>query len=147
MRKIFIGGSLESGERVMELARIIEAEGEEPVPWDKPGLFPLGGYTLEQLIKISRTVDGALFVFGEDDKVWYRNDMVYQPRDNVFIEFGIFAGQIGPERTVIAVSGNVKAATDLRGVITCNLDRPYQARIQLRQWLNGLALVRNEAGV
>ena len=147
MWKIFIGGSLESGDKVMELARIIEAEGGEPVPWDKPGLFPLGGYTLEQLIKISRVVDGALFVFGEDDKVWYRNDMVQQPRDNVLIEYGIFAGQLGPKRTVIAVSGNVKAATDLRGVITCNLNRPYHARTQLCQWLNGLSLARNEAGV
>jgi hypothetical protein len=51
-----------------------------------------------------------------------RDNLLYpdaqpQPRDNVLIEYGIFASSLGRERTIIWRSGNPKQASDLGGLV------------------------------
>ncbi|MGV3618421.1 MAG: TIR domain-containing protein [Fimbriimonas sp.] len=94
--KIFIASSRESIPLVREIEVWLAEQGHEPVPWDKPGLFMPSEQTFKILTELSRNVEAAVFIFGEDDRVWYRGDTVPQPRDNVLIEYGLFAGQLGP---------------------------------------------------
>src|SRR6266516_4329714 len=101
--RIFLGSSQEAVTRgtMGEIAVWIERFSHEPVPWNKPGLFLAGTYVFSRLLEISKEIDGALFVFAEDDRVWYRGDLTTQPRDNVLIEYGLFAGALGINRVVL----------------------------------------------
>src|SRR5205085_1813948 len=80
--RIFLGSS---GERLDDLTRIgewVAQAGHEPCPWNKPGLFPIGHFTFESLNEIKDKVDASIFIFSDDDKVWYRRDLTPIPRDN-----------------------------------------------------------------
>lgn len=95
--KVFLGssGSAESLDDLRKIAILIEEEGHTPVSWKKEGLFPLGNYMLDSLIEISKQVNAAVLIFNEDDPVWYRNEYVKQPRDNVSMEYTLFAATLG----------------------------------------------------
>lgn len=133
--KVFIGSSAESQKDLRTVARWIEEEGHEPVPWNKPGVFPLGTYVFESLRDIKRQVDAAILIFNEDDHVWYRRDAMKQPRDNVLTEYGLFAGELGTKKTIICRRGNPKVPSDLNGLIHCNLDKEFRAQDEIIEWL------------
>lgn len=142
--KVFLASSQESLEQLREISSWIEAEGHEPVPWDSPSLFLPGENTFEKLIEISKEVDAAIFIFAEDDKVWYRADALLQPRDNVLIEFGVFAGSLGQRRAIICTKGSPKTATDLRGIVVVDKDKPQYARLKIQMWIKNLMTRRDE---
>lgn len=135
--KIFIASSLESVQAMRKIALWIEQLQHNPMEWDSPEAFIAGEYTLPRIIDISRNIDGAIFIFGEDDKTWYRSTVVNQPRDNVLVEYGLFAGAIGPERALICRYGKSKTPTDLHGIIHIDISegRDQEARARLKQWL------------
>jgi hypothetical protein len=99
--KVFIGSSYEARQEMRKVARWIEDDNHQALSWDDPGVFMPGDQLFTKLRKISQQVDAAIFIFSEDDKVWYREDMTTQPRDNILLEFGLFAGQLSAERTII----------------------------------------------
>lgn len=138
--KIFIGSARESEEAMRWVALCIEEFGHNPLPWDTPGLFAPGEQTFLKLIDISKTVDAAVFIFSEDDHVWYRGDAAKQPRDNVLIEYGVFAGQLGPRKSIICIDGRPKASSDLLGLMCLDIseNRRQQARVELKLWVNKL---------
>lgn len=142
--KVFIGSSKEASEPLGWVARCVEKAGHEPLRWDKTSLFPLGEYTFTRLIEISKTIDAAVFIFSEDDKTWYRNEGKNQPRDNVLIEYGLFAGQLGPRKTIICRQGNPKTPTDLLGITDVDISQNNreQAREKITTWLQGLKAAR-----
>jgi hypothetical protein len=139
--KVFLGSSSESLDHMFEIAMWLEAENLEPVPWNLPTLFLPGENTFLKLIEISRSVDGAVFVFAEDDMVWYRADTVSQPRDNVLLEYGLFVGAMGSKRAIICRRGCPKAATDLHGInwIDSSPGSIHRAQVQLKAWAQQLA--------
>jgi Predicted nucleotide-binding protein containing TIR-like domain len=138
--KIFIASSTENLDLLREIEAWIQECGHEPYPWDKPGLFPPGHQTFLSLIEISKEVEAAIFLFGNEDKVWYRGDAVAQPRDNVLIEYGLFAGQLGPLKAIICTHGNPKTAVDLHGITTIDLagKRRGRGRLELGIWARRL---------
>lgn len=138
---IFLGSSSspKSLDDLRKIAMLIEEEGHTPLPWNKAGLFQLGNYAAESLRNICRRVDAAILIFNEDDQVWYRNDYALQPRDNVVYEYGLFEGHLGPKRTIICRRGRPKIASDLQGIIYCNLDKEYRAQNELLEWLRFLS--------
>ncbi|MFN3165704.1 MAG: nucleotide-binding protein [Phycisphaeraceae bacterium] len=142
--RVFIGSSKERSDDMDTVALWLEDYGHTPLKWNEAGLFPLGQSTFPTLIKISKTVDAAIFIFGEDDHIWYRGDSATQPRDNVLIEYGLFAGQLGPEKAVICVSGRPRTATDLLGLTCVRLfaEGMQRARTEIRLWAKGLKSVR-----
>src|SRR5437762_2909002 len=83
---VFIGSSRESQAAMEEIAEWIEACGHTPRPWTDPGVFPLAGTSFASLHQVAKAVDAAIFIFGEDDKIWYRGDQTTSPRDNVLLE-------------------------------------------------------------
>jgi predicted nucleotide-binding protein len=59
------------------------------------GIFNLSGFTLNDLIKKSKTKDFGVFVFSADD---IRGDLFKSSRDNIVFEFGLYIGEIGFDR-------------------------------------------------
>lgn len=113
----------------------------KPIPWDTPGLFPPGQQTFLRLIGLTEEVDAAIFIFSEDDEVWYRGDAAQQPRDNVLIEYGLFAGRLGPHRAIICVNGRPKSSADLHGLTYVDISegRRNRARTEIEIWAKGLS--------
>ena len=144
--RVFIGSSNESSEALGWVEKCIESTGHQPLRWDKKSLFPLGEYTFSRLIEISKTIDAAVFIFSEDDRVWYRQESTIQPRDNVLIEYGLFAGQLGTRKAIICVDGKPKTSTDLAGIINLDIgkDNRKKAGIEIKNWLKNLVDEINE---
>ena len=142
--KIFLGSSQESVDRMRLVADWIEENDHEPLPWDDQ--FLPGELTLSRLIELSELVDAAAFVFAEDDQVWYRSDAVGQPRDNVLVEYGLFAGALGPERAIICMLGSPKIAVDLQGITTLDLKREHHAHRLVERWLTRMSPERPHPG-
>lgn len=138
--KVFIGSSKESRNELREVATWLQEVGLVPIPWDDPTLFRPGEHTFLKLIELAKEVDAAVFIFSEDDSVWYRDDNVLQPRDNILIEYGLFSGILGPTRTVICRKGISKIATDLSGIIHIDIssDSKARAQLQLQNWAKNL---------
>src|SRR5205823_1276540 len=100
-----------------------------------------GDYILARLLELSEHVDAALVIFGEEDKQWYHAEAQPQPRDNVLIEYGIFASRLGRQRTVVCRKGKPKNASDLGGLIFLQFGNPRQdddAKERLRHWADAL---------
>ncbi|HEX5483746.1 MAG TPA: TIR domain-containing protein [Terriglobia bacterium] len=148
--KVFLGSSSESLDHLGEIAMWLESSGIEPVPWNLPTLFLPGDNTLQKLIEISKQVDAAVFVFAEDDKVWYRADTFTQPRDNVLLEYGLFVGALGPKRAIICRRGRPRAATDLQGTNWVDSSpgstQKAQAQAQLKAWVQEILRTRAREG-
>jgi len=121
-----------------DIAIMVEAGGHTPVPWDMPGTFPPGEFTLETLHRLASAMAGAIFIFAEDDRIWYRGDSSPQPRDNVLLEYGIFSGILGRRRAIICCCGHPKKPTDLNGLNYLTYDTALKSTFQrtLHNWLS-----------
>lgn len=141
--RVFIGSSSsqDSMRTLRNVAMLIESENAVPCPWNR-SVFPLGSYVLDNLINISKQVDAAILIFNEDDPVWYRDDIILQPKANVLIEYGIFVAALGRERTIICKKGKSNIATDLQGLIYCDLDKEYKAENEIITWLQSINKVK-----
>jgi hypothetical protein len=104
------------------LTRGLESVAEVE-PWT--AVFDPGTTTLGRLLELTREVDFAAFIFGQDD--WTAVDAnapadgaagVASPRDNVVFEAGLFGGVLGMRRTFILHAHGAKLPTDLLG-LTC----------------------------
>lgn len=138
--EIFIGSSREH----LNTVRIVEAwlkdAGHDPLAWDETGLFAPGEYTFDELAIICQRVDAAVLIFGEDDQVWYRGDNGRQPRDNVLIEYGLFAGALGRRKAIVCRVGNPRVPQDLSGltVIDASPQATRRAKAAMVQWARKL---------
>jgi hypothetical protein len=141
MVRVFLGSSMESMDTMNRIAVWVQESGHQAVRWSDPGTFPPGQQTFETLLEISQRVEGAIFVFAEDDKLWYRGSSVLQPRDNVLLEYGLFSGVLGPRQSIICRVGAAKVAGDLAGLTAIQFDPQRTARpeLEVRQWLQSLA--------
>jgi len=135
--EIFIGSSKESLEEARQMALWIEELGMTALLWNKTGLFTAGQYTFKNLIDIAKKVDAAIFVFGEDDEIWYRSEIVQSVRDNVLIEFGLFCGILGLEKSILCRKGVANIPSDLNGITYIYYDGKEQIiKTHLRAWID-----------
>lgn len=112
--RLFLGSSSEG----RDVARNLQAElGDivEVVRWDQ-SVFEPGGYTLDSLIATAVSVDFAVLVATPDDTTASRGETEASPRDNVVLEFGLFAGALGRERTYLLATGPLRLPTDVLGL-------------------------------
>jgi len=133
--KIFIGSSRESKPTIEWIAALIVECGHQPLPWYDPKAFPAGDITLPRLIELSKAVDAAILVFSEDDRMISRGTKESQPRDNVLLEYGLFVGALGPQRSVICTVGKPKIPVDVAGITYVNASNEHGARPRLKEWL------------
>jgi len=132
--RLFLGSSSEG----KEVARNLQAElGSvvEVVRWDQ-SVFEPGGYTLDSLINISASVDFAVLVATPDDTTVSRGATSPSARDNIVLEFGLFAGTLGRARTYLLATGDLKLPTDVLGLTQL----PYQHQGNPRAAVNAAAL-------
>jgi len=132
--KIFLGSSSKRLDELRKVSEWVTKAGHEAWPWNKPGLFPVGHFTFDTLNDLKDQVDASIFIFGDDDKVWYRSDSKLIPRDNVLIEYGLFAGVLEPSRVAICKSGGIHMPTDVLGVTYVDLEKPRRAKVELDHW-------------
>ena len=114
LARVFIGSSSES----RDVARHLQAElvGRcEVVRWDQ-NVFEPSGYTLDSLIAIADRVDFAVLVAAPDDTTVSRGVEASSARDNIVLEFGLFAGALGRERTFLLSTGDLRLPTDVLGL-------------------------------
>jgi hypothetical protein len=144
--KVFIASSSESLPLAMQLAEWLEEEKLKPVIWNNKDVFPVGEYTYESLLNISRDVQAAIIIMNTDDKVWYRDEIARQPRDNVLIEYGLFSAHLGTKRAIIVYSGKTKKASDLEGLncIDASEDKLFSARKQIKIWSKNVISQTND---
>jgi len=116
--RIFIGSSVES----LRIAKFVQLELHhdfDVTVWNQ-NVFEPGVGTWDQLVKMAREdFDFALFVFGADDTTESRGLSSPSTRDNVLLEYGLFVGALGPQRTFFMHNREhkPKLASDLAGVI------------------------------
>lgn len=114
--RLFIGSSSE-GQRIaanlqdqLETRRICEV-----VLWAH--VFEPSGYVLPSLLEVARDVDYAVLIATPDDMTVSRGAEHAAVRDNVILEFGLFAGALGLEHTfLLATSSDVKLPSDVFGL-------------------------------
>jgi hypothetical protein len=121
-KTIFIGSSLEAKAIAKRIADHLKESGNFlPVPWWEA--FRLGRYTFEELNRQSRSVDAAIFIATKDDRVWYRGKEGDRPRDNVILEYGLFANRLGLYRSVMVGERGVALPSDMLGLTFQQLDK------------------------
>ncbi len=115
--RIFLGSAGKQAKLVQALTRGL-SEVAYVEPWTT--VFNPGVSTLDRLVELTRDVDFAAFVFGQDDWTSNPSDAAAQgqasPRDNVVFEAGLFGGALGMRRTFILHAKGAKLPTDLLGM-------------------------------
>lgn len=131
--RVFLGSSAEG----RDVARHLQAElGAtcEVVRWDQ-SVFAPSGYALDSLLDVAATVDFAILIATPDDRTISRGETTASARDNIVLEFGIFAGALGRDRTYLLATGDIKLPTDVLGL----------TRLTYRSQSNGRAAVTEAA--
>src|SRR4029078_11347091 len=83
-------------------------------------------YPLDSLLEVAARVDFAVLIASPDDVVISRVAETPSARDNVFLEFGLFVGALGRQRTYLLATGDpkLKLPTDVLGLTRL----PYRER-------------------
>src|SRR5262245_31622536 len=120
--RIFLGSSTKQAKLLDVLTRGLN-DIAQVEPWTTS--FNPGTSTLDRLLELTREVDFAAFLFGQDDWTAAGASAVpapetgqASPRDNVVFEAGLFGGVLGMHRTFILHAHGAKLPTDLLG-LTC----------------------------
>jgi len=96
---VFIGSSSER----LDLAQALRSQlrgaapGADVEVWNE-GVFAPSSTNIESLASSLGRFDFGVFLFSPDDVVISRGRKHVAPRDNVILEFGLFAGALGRER-------------------------------------------------
>lgn len=125
-KRIFIGSSTESLVYAEQIKDFFTPHYDCTI-W-KEDFFTLNQGTYETLFKKSIAFDYAIFVGGKDDfikKSKYRKAKI-APRDNVYLEFGLYAGILSPARTFFVMDKACKVASDLDGITLCIFENQKQ---------------------
>lgn len=120
---VFIGSSSESLDAAHAIQQALERDCACTV-WDQ-GVFELGDGVLDSLIKELDRTDFGIFVFMGDDLVTIREERRHSTRDNVVLEFGLFIGRLGKNRTFFVLPRNrndFRLPSDLTGIVPAEFD-------------------------
>lgn len=98
--RVFIGSSSEGREVASALQSEIYRHAREATVWDQD-VFNPSGYVLPTLVTKSQEFDFAVLVASPDELAISRGKELLAPRGNVMVEFGLFVGALGLERTFI----------------------------------------------
>jgi len=112
--KIFIGSSLE-GLIIAKRLRNELRKFADCKTWSD-NVFEFGNYPLNDLIKYAEEADLGLFIFTEDIE-GVRNGVKFRTASsNVFLEYGIFVGKLGKNRSLIISQNYNMQDSDIKGM-------------------------------
>ena len=117
--RIFIGSSTESLKIAETVQKLMEPEFECEI-WNK-NFFDLNQSTYDNLVQKAPSFDYAVFIGGPDDMVIRRNtgeqaEKKIAPRDNVYLEFALYAGILSAARSFFLLDEACGIASDLKGI-------------------------------
>jgi len=113
-KSIFIASAGESKLLAAKIGQGLANAGYRPLRWWQE--FPAGSLTLDRLVEIAESADGAAFLLTAADRTWYRQEAVGSPRDNVILEYGMFVARQGRRRTLMLTEPGVKLPSDVAGI-------------------------------
>jgi predicted nucleotide-binding protein len=119
--QIFVASSVEGKPYASAIARVLRAEGAEPVVWWGSASFPANRTLIESLEHLTTQVDGALIVATPDDRTIRRGIAVLSPSVNVFLEYGLFVGHLGRRGVAIVKVEDPQLPSDLGGVVCLSI--------------------------
>ncbi len=136
-KRIFIGSSIEAKGLAEYLQRGLQEEFE-CVLWYE-GFFSLGNHYYTDLIQKIITFDYAVMIGGEDDLVKRisTGSEKISPRDNVYLEYGLFSGILSPRRVLLLMHEKCMVASDLLGMSISQYRDGEQAVAIVERWLQG----------
>ncbi len=114
--RIFIGSSKES----LYIAERVQQNFQKEYIceiWNN-NFFEINKNTYDNLVKNSIAFDYAIFIGGKDDKVTRlkKGTKKIAPRDNVYLELGLYAGILSPARSFFLIDNKCKVASDFDGI-------------------------------
>lgn len=114
--RIFIGSSSESKDIAAYVCSCL-GHDYECVIWND-GFFELNRDTYENLVRNAIAFDYAIYIGGQDDRILRLRDGTSKiaPRDNIYLEFGLYAGILSPSRSYFLIDEKCTIATDLLGI-------------------------------
>lgn len=115
--RVFIGSSKECKEIAQTVKTHLSSECD-CVVWTDANFFKANESTYRSLVKNALTFDFAVFIGGADDFVvrCSTGATKFATRDNVYLELGLYAGILSPDRTFFLVDENSQIASDLFGI-------------------------------
>lgn len=140
-KSVFIGSSLEG----LSFAEKLKSELAEfdCHLWNE-NIFHPNDATFETLLIEARLCDFAIVVFSKDDNANVRNNQVELPRDNALLEFGLFLGCLGKERSIVVAERDVHIPSDLLGISQVFVSRTQKGQPKLRDIKNASQSIRDQ---
>lgn len=134
-QRIFIGSSTETKELAKKIKEKIENYGNATAWWDD--FFSMGEYVFNKLIQTAVSFDFAILIGGPDDKVTRisTHDEKISPRDNVYLEYGMFSGILSPNRILFLMHNDCRVASDLAGMMLAQYSSEEEAINASMEWL------------
>lgn len=135
-KRVFIGSSVESKEIAYSLQQAI-SDRYDCVLWYE-GFFSIGNHFYSDLIQKIITFDYAVMIGGVDDFVTRisTSDQKNAPRDNIYLEYGLFSGILSPDRVLLLIDHRCVPASDLSGMSLAQYETTEQAVTYAANWLN-----------
>ena len=116
-KRIFIGSAIETKGVAEQLQKKLN-EKYEVVLWYED-FFSIGRHFYQELITKIITFDFAIMIGGMDDFVERMPEKLktkYSPRDNVYLEYGLFSGFLSANRVLFLIHEQCTEASDLSGM-------------------------------
>lgn len=144
-QRIFIGSSTETKELAAKIKKEIESYGNATAWWDD--FFAMGDYVFNKLIRTAVSYDFAILIGGPDDKVirLSTKDEKLSPRDNVYLEYGMFSGILSPNRILFLLHNDCRVASDLAGMMLAQYSADDEAVDASMKWLGKQMTKKNES--
>lgn len=127
---VFMGSSSE-GLGVLELLEHELGALIRSQRWDK-GVFVPSTYVMPSLIQLAPTVDFAILIATPDDVAVKRGETYSAARDNVILEYGLFAGVLGHDRTFLVTTRGIGLPTDTLGLNAVHYSADREGRDGVR---------------
>ena len=121
---IFIASSGAAADDLKRVEAGLKTVGRDVRPWTGPNIFAPSDFTIDSLLEQAHSVDFAVIIATPDDlvvknvKSGNSSKTTMSARDNVFLEYGLFAGALERQRVFVLQKAKVNLASDLQG-LTC----------------------------
>lgn len=134
-KRIFIGSSVESKEIAQRLQSAFSAEFD-CILWHED-FFSLGNHYYTDLIQKIITFDYAIMIGGGDDAVKRISTQSEKiaPRDNIYLEYGLFSGILSPNKVLLLAHESCQTASDLSGIYLPRYASAEQAISIAKAWI------------
>lgn len=123
--RVFLGGSVERLAVTEQLMQLFAYKSFESRPWNV-GVCGPSGVVMDDLLREAAASDFAVLSFSEDDWTISRDKESHSPRDNVILEYGLFAGALGNRERVFIVHPrgvDLKLPSDIAGLTAVTYDK------------------------